>query len=152
MPGQGLRSHTATSWLSLGCVSAVLAPLVHVAPPAASAAVCAALGTAEGAGAVGGVPKLEGFAQLAPAHQAAVSTALRAAATEGGGVDPPNSSSSSSGAMHGLDSKTTGDAAAPASPDTQRKQGRVAWRFGGHLCYGELLPRQETATHWCVGS
>jgi len=38
-------------------------------------------------------------------------------------------------------------AAQPAKGSVSRAQGKVCWRFAGHLCYGMLLPSQENRTH-----
>jgi hypothetical protein len=38
----------------------------------------------------------------------------------------------------------------PQQPKAGKKtsaKGRVAWRFGGSICFGSLLPQQETGTH-----
>ena len=35
----------------------------------------------------------------------------------------------------------------PAKGSVSGGKGRVCWRFGGSLCYGMLLPKQETLTH-----
>ena len=38
-------------------------------------------------------------------------------------------------------------AAQPAKGSVSRASGKVCWRFAGHLCYGKLLPAQESKTH-----
>ena len=35
----------------------------------------------------------------------------------------------------------------PAKGKKTGARGRVCWRFGGSLCYGALLPAQETNSH-----
>ena len=40
-----------------------------------------------------------------------------------------------------------GGAAQPPKGTVLRAKGRVCWRFAGHLCFGALLPAQETKTH-----
>ena len=41
-----------------------------------------------------------------------------------------------------------GDTAAqPPKGSVSRAKGKVCWRFAGHLCYGTLLPAQESKTH-----
>ena len=37
--------------------------------------------------------------------------------------------------------------AQPAKGSVSRAKGKVCWRFAGHLCYGSLLPAQESKTH-----
>ena len=40
-----------------------------------------------------------------------------------------------------------GAVAQPAKGSVSRAKGKVCWRFAGHLCYGSLLPAQESKTH-----
>ena len=37
--------------------------------------------------------------------------------------------------------------AQPAKGTVTRSKGKVCWRFAGHLCYGTLLPAQESKSH-----
>ena len=43
--------------------------------------------------------------------------------------------------------KEEGAPAQPAKGSVSRAKGKVCWRFAGHLCYGSLLPAQESKTH-----
>jgi hypothetical protein len=43
--------------------------------------------------------------------------------------------------------KEEGAPAQPAKGSVSRAKGKVCWRFAGHLCYGALLPAQESKTH-----
>merc|ERR1711956_41232 len=35
----------------------------------------------------------------------------------------------------------------PKVGTSSRAKGKVEWKFGGHLCYGTLIPGKETKTH-----
>lgn len=40
-----------------------------------------------------------------------------------------------------------GSGSQPSKGSISRAKGKVCWRFAGHLCYGTLLPAQESKTH-----
>ena len=132
-PKLGMRSHTNTSWLSLGCAAEVLAPVVNAAPAADADAMRVALG-GDGAS-----PQLEGLDGLGPAHADAVCAVMRQVGAAGRAEGASGVSDD--------DSKTDSAASDDDAGDAKPKTGKVAWKWGSQLCYGKLLPKQETKTH-----
>ena len=128
-PKLGVRSHTATSWVVLAGTASVLAPVLRVVPTAQQARVLALLGSAAGAS-----PTIEGFDSLSADHAAAVVVALQSAAAT---VKATSSKVES----------TTPDQQTSPSLQSGKLTGRVAWKFGGATCYGDMIPSRETATH-----
>ena len=60
--------------------------------------------------------------------------------------------------MGAMAAKEEGEKAGAAKEEEEKKKqppkgkvtkakGKVCWTFAGHLCYGALLPNQESATH-----
>merc|ERR1711865_937912 len=144
-PKLGVRSHTATSWLKLEVASQVLGPVMQIVPEAEAFMMAATLGASTAQDETPSVPAVEGFSALSVVDAGTVRLVLQqiaAAATAG-----------SSGSSSSSDNNDDADESSPAAPtapvDTKGKTltGRVAWKFGGHVCFGELLPRQETASH-----
>lgn len=125
-PKIGFRAHTATAWVGIECAASVIAPVLLVMPEADRRATTDALGFC------GGPPKIDGFASLTAPEQELVQSALShlMATTE--------SSSETARDKSG----TT-----PGTPPTNKTSGRVAWKFGGATCFGDLIPNRETATH-----
>ena len=135
-PKLGVRSHSATSWVQLHCAPQLLAPVLCIGGEAHRAATEAALGTGQD----NADPSIEGFDSLplrdmdtvrAALRQVTVAATAATAATAGGDTG----------------SASRGDSALAPDQAGGNLTGRVAWKFGGHVCYGELLPRQETAAH-----
>ena len=85
------------------------------------------------------VESIEGFEQLSVEDALALRDGVlaRAVAPEAEvEATPPQAAALEEGAV-----------AQPAKGSVSRAKGKVCWRFAGHLCYGSLLPAQESKTH-----
>ena len=126
---------------------------MQIVPEAEAFMMAATLGASTAQDETPSVPAVEGFSALSVVDAGTVRLALQqiaAAATAGSS----GSSGSSSSSDNNDDANESSPAAPTAAVDTKgidikgkTLTGRVAWKFGGHLCFGELLPRQETASH-----
>jgi hypothetical protein len=47
----------------------------------------------------------------------------------------------------GAKAETSGELKQPRKGIVTKTKGKVAWKFAGHVCFGTLLPSQESATH-----
>lgn len=125
-PKIGFRAHTATAWVGVERAASVIAPVLLVMPETDRQATTDAL--------CGGPPKIDGFVSLTAPEQKLVQAAL----------SHLMATSKSSSAMARDKSGAT-----PGTPPQTNKMmsGRVAWKFGGATCFGDLLPNRETVTH-----
>ena len=134
-PKIGLRAHTATAWVSLQQIASVLAPVMAVLPSQHVAAAASIFGQGEPTQ----LPLVEGFAKLSAEHQAAVKTALSPLFGAKQKVRTPTSPGPA-GLVGGTPPKTV-------AADGRKNAGKVAWKFAGKTCFGELMPGRETSTH-----
>ena len=104
--------------------------MVGAAPAADAATMRLALGGD------GATPQIEGLSDLGPADADAVCAVLRQVGAEGAGASASDD-----------DAKTDSAASDDDAADSKPKTGKVAWKWGSQLCYGKLLPKQETKTH-----
>lgn len=128
-PKLGVRSHTATSWVTMAGAASVLAPVLRVVPAEERERVNAALGAS-------GEPTVEGYADLSEEHAATVRSALQAACSSGVAADGGK-----------VESSTPPPAEQSSAGGGKKLTGRVAWKFGGATCYGTMIPARETETH-----
>ena len=130
LPKIGVRSHTATSWITLPECAHVLCPILRIVPDAERDRVQTLLGSD------GVPPAIEGYDDLGEEHAAAVREALQCvyATSAAGG----KGSKAESG---------TPPQSSLGSGDGKKLTGRVAWKFGGATCYGTMIPSRETDTH-----
>jgi len=138
----GARSHTATSWYKADAFRAVLA------------GVLALVDGGEQHDGILAVESVEGSELLDDDDRERLRSILAAGMRD---ASDKGSSLSTGGRSRGGSSKKEvgrGDAPAPetsnAAPEVGVKsgaKGRVQWKFGGHTCYGTLLPSKETKTH-----
>lgn len=134
------KAHITTNHFKLSCAHDAVLARVQATDPAACL-----------------LSSIEGIDELSEGHKAMLEK-------------PSSSSSSSSGAPAAkleVEETPTTEAAMSAkeeeiekkatAKDEEKKQppkgrvtkakGKVCWTFAGHLCYGSLLPNQESATH-----
>eukprot|EP00947_MAST-08B_sp_MAST-8B-sp1_P003181 g3181.t1 len=183
----GLRSHTATAWVALSSVPAVLAPVLSVCGgqqeadtelPSSSKASSQLVGSAT----TGSIEGMDGL-DAEQAKQVVAAAQQAAAALEeqqqqqqqqqqGQSASAEESKVNSEGSNSDDNEQDDDDDAEVAAADKAKKKskkgksasrssrppqpavgsktgakGRVCWKFGAHLCYGDLLPRQETKSH-----
>lgn len=137
----GARSHTATSFYKVDAFRAVIAGVLPL------------VGSGERDRALA-VERVEGSELLANSDREKLRSVLAAALLD---VRDRGSGSDAGGASGGRPSRNKGvrrearasatPGAAPAVGVRSGASGRVQWKFGGHICYGTLLPSKETKTH-----
>jgi len=142
-PKLGVRSHTATSWVSIACIPRLLAPVYRAA---------AVVGGAEqqiSADKGGDEDQIEGLQQLSAKQRQAVLQGLREASTlcTGDCMAGEGGKTRQEARQQAFKSAPSPAEAGRAATSSGPLTGKVAWRWGGHVCYGTLKPRQETSTH-----
>ena len=128
-------AHTTTAHIKLSAAPALLRPVYAAVPanerPAPS--------------------QIAGFDQLDTDERAALEAAL-AAADELVAVDEPALVEATPTTTQALSTPSSGasgkddDERQPIKGLVTKAKGKVAWRFGGAVCFGTLLPAQETKT------
>eukprot|EP00966_Prymnesium_polylepis_P257722 5953932-Prymnesium_polylepis.1 len=132
------QAHTSVAHLKLDVAPALLQPVLQAAVAASAD--------------YSGARTIEGFELLAPAERSAFEAALgdrrgsRAPATEPTAAKADDGDVAETATTAEVTSKSP-PAAQPAAGYVSRATGRVVWRFAGSLCYGKLLPAQESKTH-----
>jgi len=121
----GLTSHTNTIWLKLSAVDAVLPPALLLTNFDYS--------------------KMKGMDSLTDAQRRAVKDTLKMATS--GKVDTECEALPEKQEVPPVEEDTEVQLPQPDEGTKTMTKGRVAWRFGGSICYGSLLPKQETSTH-----
>merc|ERR1711907_574652 len=135
----GIRSHTATAWITLTSIPAILSPVFAVVPPSKTQDFLTGKKWMA----------LEGIETLSHSQKQDLQDALQAAASktsfkkksarEGQPVSKTRKKSSSA---------TTRDMQSqPKLGQVTRSKGRVAWKWAARVCYGTLQPSRESKTH-----
>lgn len=131
----GMTSHTNTAWVQLSAVPKLLAPVLAITDQELKPS------------------ELAGLDELSKAERAAVEAVLRDAYAARPTLNPANAIVAKKEEAPGEEQKLHGSPVRTESPPQPRlgektgAKGRVAWRFGGSVCFGSLLPAQETASH-----
>merc|ERR1711871_266876 len=135
----GLRSHTATSWVSVGVLEKLLSPISEHLPTSSSS-----------------VGALEGFStKLSDVHQREVVELfqhIHASKIKEEKVDMElknavvvRKGTKKKAQKSGVTAKVKKEQ--PKIGLKTRTKGNVAWKFGAHICFGVLLASRETKTH-----
>lgn len=133
----GLRSHLSTLYLQLSEVPAILAPVFAVIPASEKASSI----------------QVEGLELLEKEDQDAVAQVIDDAIelSNQKQVQPPREKRSTAKVAPKSKTKNVPKAEAvntqPTRGEKTQTSGKVAWRFGGHVCFGTLISRSETNTH-----
>jgi len=124
----GFKSHSATKWVQLSMAWLHLAPVVDL------------LKTFD-------VSTLSGFDELDPLQQDQVKSQLSGnmEGTPARAAKPEPELEATPSQAVALKEEEAPEQ--PAKGSVSRAKGKVCWRFAGHLCYGSLLPAQESKTH-----
>ena len=125
------QAHTTTSHFKLSCAHAAVLQRVQSADMKAC-----------------DVSAIEGFKSLGEDEKSILlgsSTSPRAPVPI---VDPTPEAEETLRSDDLLKTETEGEETKqPPKGSVKKAKGKVCWRFAGHLCYGSLLPGQETKTH-----
>ena len=136
-------AHTTTSHFKLAAGAALLAPVLAAVHPDDSAGRLAAISAFDGIEQLGSDERSFFEATLLGSSPAA----SKASSASQGGEVSVDTTPSTTEAMTGAPKQHVDAAKQPAKGSVSGAKGRVCWRFGGSLCYGMLLPKQETRTH-----
>jgi hypothetical protein len=144
----GLRSHTATSWVSLACAAKVLAPVlkcgarvpaeidgVAALTPEQRSAVVKALG---GGGQVGKAGKDKAASKAVPSKAPAVKKTIEKAGKK--------TAPAVKKTIEKAGKKTVEAGKATHKVGSKVGSGNVSWKFGAAVAHGVLMPEQETDT------
>merc|ERR1711871_242441 len=132
----GLRSHTATSWVSVGVLEKLLSPISEHLPTSSSS-----------------IGALEGFStKLSDVHQREVVALFQRIQTSSVKAEKIHINSKNVVVAKKETEKKVEQAGAkkkeqPKIGKRTLTKGNVAWKFGAHICFGVLIASRETKTH-----